>query len=891
MTNFPRRNYGTESDFELATIQRLEDPNSLAYDYKNGGEILRNNDSEVLLKDNLTAFLEKKYPHLPEDAIKQIISKVSNIEGSRIEIRNKTFHELLSRGFEIKYKNNAGEEVFEHIYLVDFINPHANEFLVVNQLPIQGKSNDRRPDMIIFINGLPLILFELKNPNDEMATVQGAYNQIEHYVNDIPQLFDYNEIVIISDGGVVGEPTEETPRDHGTFHGMWSSDFEWFSPWKTIDGINIAPFKTGSMKTLLEGLFPKDRLLAYIRYFIIYEEVNDKIIKKGAKYHQFFAVRLAVQRAIEASRPKGDKKIGVIWHTQGAGKSLSMLFFSGLLRKADEMKNPTILIQVDRNDLDTQLHDQFVICESHIGKVKHAESVEELRGLLSSEGGEIIFSTIEKFQLKGEEEAHPTLSDRHNLIVIADEAHRTQYGTTVRFQKSAQNEIKRSQGFARSLREALPNASFIGFTGTPIDKADANTVEIFGNVIHVYDMKQSQEDGSTVPIYYEARIIPLKLTNEKLDAELDEITEGEEETALNQKKSRWAAIANAAGAKDRIATLAKDILAHYQKRCISNNGKALVICMTRKNCVALYDEMTALPGCPEVKIVMTGDLTKDPKAWSQAGHITTKRQRDKIKARMKDIDDPLKIVIVRDMWLTGTDIPCLHTLYIDKPMSGHNLMQAIARVNRVFSNKRGGVIVDYIGIGEELKEATKKYTGSGGKGNPTEDINIQAIVLFMEKRNQLKSQLPSKYDYSTWRTLKQIKLDDMLTEVFGTIIESDESKIKDFLDVENSMSGSYSLISHLDEMKKYADEVAFYQLIRNQVRKYIKGATGKITDKEKAVMDLIDRSISSEGVKDLFALAGLEAPDLSIITEEFIKNFKEDKITNLRIWQVRSIQI
>jgi len=637
------------------------------------------------------------------------------------------------------------------------------------------------------------------------------------------------------------------------------------------------------MKTLLEGLFSKDRLLSYIRHFIIFEEVNDKIIKKGAKYHQFFAVRLAVQRAIEASRPKGDKKIGVIWHTQGAGKSLSMLFFSGLLRKADEMKNPTILIQVDRNDLDTQLHDQFVICESHIGKVKHAESVEELRGLLSSEGGEIIFSTIEKFQLKGEEEAHPTLSDRHNLIVIADEAHRTQYGTTVRFQKSAQNEIKRSQGFARSLREALPNASFIGFTGTPIDKADANTVEIFGNVIHVYDMKQSQEDGSTVPIYYEARIIPLKLTNEKLDAELDEITEGEEETALNQKKSRWAAIANAAGAKDRIATLAKDILAHYQKRCISNNGKALVICMTRKNCVALYDEMTALPGCPEVKIVMTGDLTKDPKAWSQAGHITTKRQRDKIKARMKDIDDPLKIVIVRDMWLTGTDIPCLHTLYIDKPMSGHNLMQAIARVNRVFSNKRGGVIVDYIGIGEELKEATKKYTGSGGKGNPTEDINIQAIVLFMEKRNQLKSQLPSKYDYSTWRTLKQIKLDDMLTEVFGTIIESNESKIKDFLDVENSMSGSYSLISHLDEMKKYADEVAFYQLIRNQVRKYIKGATGKITDKEKAVMDLIDRSISSEGVKDLFALAGLEAPDVSIITEEFLKNFKEDKNVDLRL--------
>jgi len=429
------------------------------------------------------------------------------------------------------------------------------------------------------------------------------------------------------------------------------------------------------MKTLIEGLFPKDRFLDYLRHFVAFEVVNEKIEKKGAKYHQFFGVRFAVQEALRATRPNGDRKIGVIWHTQGSGKSLSMAYFVSILRHHAQMENPTFVIQVDRTDLDDQLHDQFVAVRALVGEVQHAESIEELRSLLRGEGGEVIFSTIEKFQLADDEAVHPVLSERRNLIVIADEAHRTQYGL--------------KEGFAYHLRRSLPNASFIGFTGTPISFASADTQAVFGQLIHIYDMLQSRKDHSTVPIYYEPKLIKLELANDQVDEELDEITEDGGWNATQAERARWAAIAEAAGTKERIEDLGKTLLVHFQNRNAMLNGKAMVVCMSRRNCVKLYNALKKLPGCPEIKIVMTGNLSEDPPAWSQAGHITTKPQRETIKTRMKDIEDPLKIVIVRDMWLTGTDIPCLHTLYVDKPMKGHTLMQAIARVNRIFSNQAG----------------------------------------------------------------------------------------------------------------------------------------------------------------------------------------------------------
>lgn len=492
------------------------------------------------------------------------------------------------------------------------------------------------------------------------------------------------------------------------------------------------------MKTLIEGLFPKERLLDYLRHFIAFEVVNEKIEKKGAKYHQFFGVRFAVEEALRATRPDGDRKIGVVWHTQGSGKSLSMAYFVAILRHHPLMENPTFVIQVDRTDLDDQLHDQFVAVKALVGEVQHAESVTELRSLLRGEGGEVIFSTIEKFRRDEDEAVHPVLSERCNLIVIADEAHRTQYGL--------------KEGFAYQLRRALPNASFIGFTGTPVSFAASDTEAVFGQVIHAYDMLQSKRDGSTVPIYYDPQLIKLELTNEKVDAELQEILEEKGADASQAERSRWAAVAEAAGTTERVEELATKLIDHFQKRNAMTNGKAMVVCMSRRNCVRLYDALTASPDCPEVKIVMTGNLSEDPPEWSAAGHITTKPQRDTIKARMKDIDDPLKIVIVRDMWLTGTDIPCLHTLYIDKPMKGHTLMQAIARVNRIFSNKPGGVIVDFIGIGDELKAATKRYTQGGGEGNPAPNINEEAKSAVLEALAEVREYLPESRDYGTWRT-------------------------------------------------------------------------------------------------------------------------------------------
>ena len=618
-------NQGTESQFEATTIDRL-----LAlpgYRYQYGGELERDW-RDVVHEPWLRAALEKRYPQLPAEALREAIQKATRPEGVTPEQRNKAFHELLTRGFEQAYERPDGTRAVQHVYPVDWEHPEQNDFCVVNQLPIRGQ-NDRRPDLLVFLNGFPMVLFELKNPYEENPNTLGAFNQVQHYKAGIAPLFDFNALVVVSDGGLVGRATDDTPHAAGsTLHGMWTSAWEWYAPWKSIDGRQVEESSTGAMKTLIEGLFPPERLLDYIRHFIAFEVVNDRIEKKGAKYHQFFGVRFAVQEALRATRPGGDRKIGVIWHAQGSGKSLSMAYFVALLRHHPQMDNPTFVIQVDSADIDDQLFDQFVAAKALVGGVQHADSIEELRALLRGEGGEVIFSTIQKFQTAEQEALHPVLSTRRNLIVIADEAHRSQYGLR--------------EGFAHHLRDALPNASFIGFTGTPISFATADTQAMFGNVIHTYDMLQSRKDHATVPIYYEPRLIRLALTNERIDEDLQEVTEETGATASQQQRTRWAALAEAAGTKERVEELAQTLLAHFLKRCEMTTGKALAVCMSRRNCVRLYDALTKLPGCPEIKIVMTGNLAEDPPEWTQAGHITTKLQRDAIKARMKDPEDRCK---------------------------------------------------------------------------------------------------------------------------------------------------------------------------------------------------------------------------------------------------------
>ncbi len=845
---------GTETEFELTTIERLLQQD---YAYTHGEEIERDH-REVVLRDILKAHLSNRYPDLPDTSIDEAVTRLARPEGVDTLRRNRQFHEDLTKGLEVRVEREDGSVEHPLIYGINWDEPEKNDFRVVNQFPVRGQ-NDRRPDIVIFVNGLPLVVFELKNPYAIQPTVEDALNQIGHYTNDIPQLFEFNALTVVSDGIT-------------TLHGVWTAEQEWYAPWKSIDGINVEANTTGSMKTLVEGLFPKARLLSYVRDFILFEVANEKITKKGAKYHQYFAVGIAVEKTIETVCAGSDKRIGVIWHTTGSGKSLSMAFLVGILRQRPELENPTFVMQVDRTNLDDQLHDQFVAARGLVGDVKHAESVNQLRDYLQTEGGEVVFTTIEKFRLKKNgdgitEAEHPVLSERSNVIIIADEAHSSQYGFL--------------QGFARYLAEALPNARRIGFTGTPISFSAADTVEVFGDVIHSYDIKQSQDDKATVKIFYDPRQIKLRLNHEDVDAALNEITSGTEIDELERKKSRWAALAQAAGSKERMGELAQDLLAHFKERTATLDGKAMVVCMSRENCVRLYDALNALPDCPEIKIVMTGDLGKDPRAWSEAGHLTTKFQREAIKARMKDLEDPLKIVIVRDMWLTGTDIPCLHTLYVDKPMKGHNMIQAISRVNRVFRDKPHGLIVDYIGIGDELRDATAKYTQGGGQGKPAPSLDEEAKPLFFECLSDVKNLLPEGVDYGDWRRLSHVDLEDRYSLVYGTLTDDDELR-DHYLQAEHRLTQAYLLVKHLDDCRPHADEIIFYQRVRKQI---IKSMPGKKLQREldSAVRDLVDDSVESEGVVDIFESAGIEKADLSILDDAFLQTFKDKPHQNLRL--------
>lgn len=852
--------HGTETEFELTTLKRLE---ALGYRPVFGLDsdqpsVIQRPQDQVVLKDVLRAWLSSQYPDLPSSALDEAVHVISRPDGVDTLRRNLAFHQNLTRGFDLKIEFPDDRVEYRHIYPVDWENHAANEFWVVNQFPVHGQ-NDRRPDIIIFINGLPLVVFELKNPYAEKPTVEDAYNQIQHYTHEIPQLFEYNAFVVVSDGIT-------------TLHGVWTAGREWFSPWKSIDGFEIEPNTTGSMKTLVEGLFPKDRLLQYIHDFLVFEVVNEKITKKGARYHQFFAVGLAAKKVLETYRrlqmgTSNDRRVGVIWHTTGSGKSLSMAFLVGILRRASELENPIFVIEVDRNDLDDQLHDQFLAARQLVGDVQQAEDVEGLRSLLQTAGGEVIFTTIEKFRLKEGEIDHPNLNTRANVILIADEAHRSQYGF--------------EQGFARFLSDALPNALRLGFTGTPISLHGADTVQIFGDLIHTYDILQSQRDHATVPIYYEPRQIPLHLSRENIDALFQRITAGQNPEDINRQISRWGALAAAARAEDRMKALAQDLLAHYLDRSATLRGKALVVCMERESCVRLYEALTALPGCPQVKIIMTGNLSEDPPVWSQKGYLTTKSQRDAIKQRMIDPDDPLKIVVVCDMWLTGTDIPCLHTLYVDKPMEGHNMIQAISRVNRVFLDKPHGLVVDYIGIGDALREATSAYTQGGGQGDVAPGIEEKARPIFLQALMDVQATLPRRKDYSGWRRMSEIDLEDLYAMVFG-ILSTDDDHRDAFLQAEAQLSSAFLLVKHLDDCRHFADEVIFYQRVRKQILKTLPGNRPS-RDIDRAVQDLVDDSIQPQGVVDIFKAAGIDRPDISILDDAFLQTFKDKPPENLQV--------
>lgn len=848
---------GTESDFELTTIERLE---QLGYTYVHGPDLDRPLD-EVVLTDRLRAHLELRYPDLPDASLEEAVRRFSRPDGVDTLRRNRSFQKMLTRGLDdLRVEHEDGKTEYRHVHAIDWDNPESNDFLVVNQLTVQGK-NTRRPDILLFVNGLPLVVFELKNPWDDKPRVEHAYTQVQHYAIDIPQLFEYNAVTVISDGAQ-------------TLHGVWTAGREWFAPWKSIDGETTEPGTTGGMKTLVEGLLPKERLLDYVRHFLVFESANDKITKKGAKYHQFFAVRKAAERTLAAAAEQ-DKRIGVIWHTTGSGKSLSMAFLVGMLRRRPELANPTFVVEVDRTDLDNQLHDQFVLARDVVGAVKQADSVPDLRNLLRTEGGEVIFTTIEKFQLKTDAEGnleleHPVLSERRNVIVIADEAHRSQYGF--------------KQGYARYLAEALPNAMRLGFTGTPISFSGADTVEVFGQMIHTYDIRQSQEDGMTVPIYYEPRQVQLRLSEGDIDAALTELVSGVNEDELARKKSRWAALAKAAGATDRLNSLARDLLEHFRERNATLEGKAMIVCMTRENCVRLYDALTALDGCPEAAVIMTGNISTDPPEWNGAGHISTKLKREALKKRMVDPDDPLKFAIVCDMWLTGTDIPCLHTLYVDKPMKGHNMIQAISRVNRVFGDKPHGLVVDYIGIGDELREATATYASGKGRGEPASDVSETAKPVFQELLREIRGILPGEIDYGDWRRLSRIAMEDRYSLVLGHLTEFGTHRHKHFLGVEHRLSNAFLLVKHLDDCRPYADEMIFVQRVRKQLMTALKDEAPKTElELERAVRDLVDDTVESEGVVDLFELAGVEKADISVLDDEFLQTFKDRPLPNLRL--------
>lgn len=851
-----------ESVLEQAVLVWLEE---LGYVVRNGLSFSpeeqnpeRKSYKNTILVERLKNQLIIINPNIPqtaiEDAMRQILTP--NIP-SQIQA-NRQFHKWLRDGVLVTFLLN-NETIGDYVKLVDFNNISNNEFLAINQFTIQGPKHTRRPDVLIFLNGLPIAIFELKDPGNEKATIWAAFDQLQTYKEQIPDLFITNELMVISDGFEARV-------------GSLTSDKERFMQWRTIDGEKVDPLgQIREAETLIKGLFQPELLLNYLQNFILFEDDGSEIVKKIAAYHQFHAVRKAVKTTLKAVIE--DKKAGVIWHTQGSGKSISMCFYAGIMMTAPEMKNPTLVVVTDRNDLDGQLYTTFSKATDFLrDQPKQAISRSELRDMLGNRpSGGIIFTTIQKFSPFEEEDKFPILSERENIIVICDEAHRTQYGLQARLNaKSGEYQY----GYAKHMRDALPKAAFIAFTGTPITLNDRDTRAVFGEYIDIYDMEQSQKDKATVPIYYESRLAKLKLDPDqtpKIDEEVEELTEDEEEIVQAQLKAHWAALAKLVGAEPRIKQIAKDFVQHFETRLDVMDGKALFVCMSREICVQLYNAIIKLkPNWHNtdtqkgvIKIVMTGSSSDKPELRP---HIYSRQIKKDIEKRFKDEKDELKVVIVRDMWLTGFDVPCLHTMYIDKPMHGHNLMQAIARVNRVFKDKPGGLVVDYIGIGQQLKQALQDYTTSGAKGNLAERAE-EALILLEEKISVVRG-LMHGFDYEDFLTNAL----ELLPQAADHILGLREGK-KRFADAIAALTKVFALCCTLDDALKYREEIAFLQAVKLALTKPTT-TEKKIANeqKEHALRQIINRAVFSEDVIDIFAAVGLKKPNIGILSEEFLKD-------------------
>jgi type I restriction enzyme, R subunit len=822
---------------------------------------------DVILENRLRKALKRLNPGLPPEAIEDAYRRIIRVAEPSLETRNHGFHQKLVEGITVEYMRPDGSIGGALVHVIDFDHPDNNDWVAVNQFTVVEGQSNRRPDVLVFINGLPIGLMELKNPADENATIWSAFQQIQTYKAQIPSLFTYNELLVISDGmeARVGSLTADTER---------------FMPWRTIEGEELAPASTPQLQVLIEGLFQRRRLLDFLRYFVVFEdEGGGVLVKKIAGYHQFHAVNRAVTETITACGEGGDKRVGVVWHTQGSGKSLTMAFYAGRLVLEPKLQNPTIVVITDRNDLDDQLFGTFSRCYELLRQApEQAIDREDLRVRLSVSTGHVVFTTIQKFMPAGGADA--MLSDRRNIIVIADEAHRSQYDFI--------------DGFARHMRDALPNASFIGFTGTPIEKADANTRSVFGDYISIYDIQRAVEDKATVPIYYESRLAKLDLPESekpKVDTDFEEATEGEEVERRERLRTKWAAMEAIVGTEKRLRTVATDLVKHFEERLEAMDGKAMIVCMSRRICVDLYNEIVKLrpswssenDDAGVLKIVMTGSATDGPE-WQK--HIRDKRRREALAKRFKDAKDPFKIVIVRDMWLTGFDVPSLHTMYVDKPMRGHGLMQAIARVNRVFKDKPGGLVVDYLGIAHELKLALATYTESGGKGQ-TALPQEEAVAVMLEKYEICRG-LFHGFDWSLWITGTPAQKLSVLPNAQEHILKQEDGKNR-LLKAVTELSKAFALAVPHDEALRIRDDVGFFQAVTSVLAKTAVQRHRPEAELDNAIRQIVSRAVSSGEVVDIFAAAGMKKPDISILSEDFLREVSHIPQKNLAVELLRKL--
>ncbi len=881
----------SEAEVESASLDQLR-----ALDYSiereedigpDGHRPERESHNEVVLKKRFEDAVTRLNPNLPLEARQDAVRRVMQSELPSLLEENRRIHKLMTEGVDVEYYADDGTLTAGKIALIDFEHPEQNDWLAVSQFAVINGQNNRRPDLVVFVNGLPLAVIELKAPGSAGAHLLGAFNQLQTYKQQIPALFNTNALLVTSDG--------ITARV-----GSLSADLERFMPWRTTDGTAVAPRGAPEISTLIEGVFEHRRLLDLLCHFTVFGETGSGLAKIIAGYHQFHAVRHAVKSTVTASSPEGNQRVGVIWHTQGSGKSLLMAFYAGLLVKHPAMANPTLVLLTDRNDLDDQLFSTFSMCRDLIRQTPvQAESREDLQKMLGRASGGVIFTTLQKFG-----EITEPLTTRRNVVVIADEAHRSQYGFKAKVDAKT-GEI--SYGFAKYVRDALPNASFIGFTGTPIEADDVNTPAVFGNYIDVYDISRAVEDGATVPIYYESRLARIELDEDEkpnIDALVDELTEEDSEADQERFKEKWSTVEALVGNDKRLALVANDIVTHLENRVAALDGKAMVVCMSRRICVKLYDEIIKLrpdwhnadDNMGSVKIVMTG-AASDPQEWQQ--HIGNKTRRDLLAKRARNPQDPLKLIIVRDMWLTGFDAPCIHTMYVDKPMKGHSLMQAIARVNRVFRDKPAGLIVDYIGIAQNLKSALQKYSKSDQENTGVDEA--QAIAMMMEKYEVVRDMYHG-FDYASALTGTPQERLAMMAGAIEWILDLQQKlaakeKTKEakrdahrrYQDAVLALSKAFALASASDEAQAIREEVGFFQAIRAALVKSSTGSGVAQQERELAIQQIISRAVISTEIVDILAAAGIKSPDISILSDEFLAEVQQMERKNLALEALRKL--